>query len=86
VKRSACGSFLTAERAGSRAWPLSFAGVCDRQADSCRGCCAALNFFANRANAGRWLAEHDEVRGQIVSIEDAVVSGRAVFRDVFAER
>jgi hypothetical protein len=25
-------------------------------------------------------------RGQIISIEDAIVSGRAVFRDVFAER
>jgi Alkylmercury lyase len=61
------------------------AGVLDRQADSSRGC-PAPNFFANRANAEGWLAEHNEVRGQIVSIEDAIVSGRAVFRDVFSER
>jgi Alkylmercury lyase len=62
------------------------AGVLDRQADSSRGCCPALNSFANRANAEGWLAEHNEVRGQIISIEGAIVSGRAVFRDVFAER
>ena len=62
------------------------AGVLDRQADSCSGCCPVLNFFATRANAERWLAEHNEVRGQIVSIEDAIASGRAIFGHVFAER
>jgi len=42
------------------------AGVLGRQADSCSGCCPVLNFFSTPANAERWLAGHNEVRGRIV--------------------
>jgi hypothetical protein len=38
------------------------AGALDRQGDSCCGCCPVLNFFATRANAERWLAEHPVAR------------------------
>jgi hypothetical protein len=60
------------------------AGALVRQADSCLSCCPVLNFFATRASAERWLTEHPQVRGHVISIEDAIASGRAVFGDVFA--
>lgn len=46
------------------------------------GCCAVLNFFAAPANARRWLAEHTEARGHVVSIPEATAAGRAIFGDV----
>jgi hypothetical protein len=61
------------------------AGVRDRQADSCTGCCPVLNFFASSENAERWLDEHAQVRGQVISIEDAIASGRGVFAHVLDE-
>jgi hypothetical protein len=75
---------------GEGAWePASavvVAGVLDRQADSCSGCCPVLNFFASSENAERWLREHSQVRGQVISVEDAIASGRAVFGDVLSEQ
>jgi alkylmercury lyase len=62
------------------------AGVLDRCEESFRGCCPALNFFASSDNAERWLEGHHEIRGQVVSMPDAIASGRAVFGDVFGER
>jgi hypothetical protein len=62
------------------------AGVLERCEESFRGCCPALNFFASSANAERWLEEHPEVRGQVVSIPDAIAAGRAVFGNIFDER
>jgi hypothetical protein len=44
-----------------------------------------LNFFASPANAERWLAEHPEVRGEVISIDEAAAAGRAVFGDVLTE-
>jgi Alkylmercury lyase len=41
-----------------------------------------LNFFASAASAERWLAEHPEVRGSSISIQEAAAAGRAVFGDV----
>jgi hypothetical protein len=61
-------------------------GVLERCEESFRGCCPALNFFASSANAERWLGEHPEVRGQVVSISDAIAAGRAVFGNIFDER
>jgi hypothetical protein len=58
------------------------AGVLDRSGDSFRGCCPALNFFASAENGARWLAQHPQVRGQVVSMPEAVAAGRAVFGDV----
>jgi hypothetical protein len=59
------------------------AGVLDRQGDSCCGCCPVLNFFVSEDTAQRWLSEHPQVSGQVITVKDAVASGRAVFRDVF---
>jgi len=69
-------------------WPPSavvVAGVLDRQGDSCACCCPVLNFFASTENAERWLAEHPEVRGDVITMQEAIVAGRAVFGDVLRE-
>jgi hypothetical protein len=50
--------------------------------DSCQGCCPVLNFFVSPASAERWLAEHPQVRGTMISMEEAAAAGRAVFGDV----
>jgi hypothetical protein len=74
---------------GEGAWqPQSavvVAGVLDRQADSCRGCCPVVNFFASSENAEQWLEAHPDVRGHAVSMPEAIAAGRAVFGDVLAE-
>jgi hypothetical protein len=59
------------------------AGVIERSDDSFRGCCPALNFFASAENGVCWLEQHSNVRGQVVSMPDAIAAGRAVFGDVF---
>ena len=67
-------------------WPDSavvVAGAARSQGDACCGCCPVLNFFASPANAERWLTEHPDVRGNIISMPDAAAAGRAVFGDVF---
>ncbi len=69
-------------------WPESavvVAGVLDRPGESFRGCCPVLNFFASSGNAERWLAERPHVRGSVISMPDAIASGRAVFGDVLRE-
>ena len=69
-------------------WPESavvVAGVLDRQGDSCACCCPVLNFFASTANAERWLAVHPDVRGDVISMQEASLAGRAVFGGVLEE-
>jgi hypothetical protein len=58
------------------------AGTIRSQGDACCGCCPVLNFFASPANAERWLAERPEVRGNVISMDEAAAAGRAVFGDV----
>jgi len=74
---------------GSASWQpdtaVVVAGVNDRHADSCRGCCPVLNFFASTENAERWLNEHPHVHGEVITIEDAIAAGRAIFADVLTE-
>ena len=60
-------------------------GALERAADSCCGCCPVLNFFVSSESAERWLAEHPHVRGQVISVEDAIAAGCAVFGDVLQE-
>ena len=60
------------------------AGVIDRSDVSFRACCPALNFFASPESGERWLNDQQGgVRGQVVSMPDAIAAGRAVFGDVF---
>ena len=61
------------------------AGVLERESHSCCGCCPVLNFFASPTNAERWLAEHPEVRGDVISMQDAAAAGRAVFGEVLSQ-
>ena len=53
--------------------------------DACRGCCPVLNFFASPATAQRWLADHQEVRGDVISMDEAAGAGRAVFGAVLTD-
>jgi len=41
-----------------------------------------VNFFASTETAQRWLEQHPDVRGAVVSVADAIGAGRAVFGDV----
>ncbi len=69
-------------------WPQSavvIAGVLDRQSDSCCGCCPVLNCFASPANAERWLSEHPQVRGNVISMQDAAAAGQVVFGEVLTQ-
>jgi hypothetical protein len=42
-------------------------------------CCAFVNFFASRESAERYLRETPAVRGDVISIPEAVEAGRTVF-------
>lgn len=53
--------------------------------ESCSSCCPVLNFFASRENGERWLEARPEVRGQAISLPEAIAAGRAVFGDVFEQ-
>ena len=56
-----------------------------RDGDSCHACCPVLNFFSSAANAERWLVQHPEATGRVISIREAAAAGRAVFGDGLAE-
>ena len=58
------------------------AGAIRSQGEACCGCCPVLNFYASAATAERWLAEHSEARGTVISMREASAAGRAVFGDV----
>jgi hypothetical protein len=61
------------------------AGAIEREGNSCHSCCPVLNFFASAGNAERWLAGQPDVRGQVISIPEAIQAGRAVFGDVLSD-
>ncbi len=52
---------------------------------SCSTCCPVLNFFASRDGADRWLAQQPEINGEVISMQEATLAGRAVFGDVLRE-
>ena len=74
---------------GDGAWrPASavvVANAMDAQGDSCQSCCPVLNFFASADNGQRWLDEHAEVRGQVITMQEAIRAGGAVFGDVLKD-
>jgi Alkylmercury lyase len=45
-------------------------------------CCAFVNFFSSRESAERYLRETPAVRGDVISIPEAVEAGRTVFGDL----
>ncbi len=74
---------------GGHWWPepaVVVAGAIARQRDSCQSCCPVLNFFASAGNAERWLDERPAVRGEVISIPEAILAGRAVFGNVLDQR
>jgi hypothetical protein len=85
VSGEAIGARVAPDR-GAEWWPESavvVAGAVRSQGDACCGCCPVLNFFVSPANAERWLTEHPDVRGNVISMPEAAAAGRAVFGDVF---
>ena len=78
---------LTASGAGqwSPASSVVVAGAADADGDSCRSCCPVLNFFASSDNAESWLDRHPQVRGQVVTMREAILAGRAVFSNVLED-
>ncbi len=87
---------LSGEKIGARLapsleaewWPPStvvVAGARRGDGDSCTVCCPVVNFFVSRDNAERWLAQHAEITGEVISMRDATLAGRAVFGDVLQE-
>ena len=84
--RSGAEIRLAAVPSGPERWSpegaVVVAGMLAGEADSCRGCCPALNFFGSSMSAEHWLEEHPQVRGRVISIEQAAAAGRAVFGGV----
>jgi hypothetical protein len=74
---------------GSAEWSpdsaVVVAGALRSQGDACCGCCPVLNFFASTASAERWLAEHPEVRGNVISMQEAAAAGQVVFGEVLTQ-
>jgi hypothetical protein len=48
-------------------------------------CCPIINFFASDQNSRRYLGEHSEVRGTVLTIPDSVLAGRIVFEGVLRD-
>jgi hypothetical protein len=73
---------------GNDSWqPQEAVVVCgtSEAGESCTSCCPVLNFFASTGSATRWLASHVDVRGAVISMDDAIVAGRTVFGDILKE-
>lgn len=45
-------------------------------------CCSFINFFASAESAGRYLGEKPALRGETLSITEAVEAGRLIFGDL----
>jgi hypothetical protein len=49
------------------------------------GCCDVLNFFETTENAKRYLREHPQINGALITIPEAAEAGRVVFADMLSE-
>jgi hypothetical protein len=59
-----------------------FAGATGASGPSVSTCCSFINFFASAESAGRYLHEHPVLRGETLSIPEAVEAGRLIFGDL----
>jgi hypothetical protein len=75
--------------AGAATWQpaaaVVLAGSASCDGPSFCGCCDVLNFFETTANADRYLREHSEIQGTVISIREAIEAGRTVFGDALRE-
>lgn len=72
---------------GAGRWePREAVVVCGASGDgeSCSSCCPVLNFFASSDNGERWLETRPDVSGYVMTMDEAIEAGRAVFGDVLA--
>lgn len=59
-----------------------FAGATGASGPSASTCCSFINFFASAESAGRYLRENPLVRGETLSIPEAVEAGELIFGDL----
>ncbi len=59
-----------------------FAGATGASGPSASTCCSFINFFASAKSAGRYLRENPVVRGETLSIPEAVEAGELIFGDL----
>jgi hypothetical protein len=52
---------------------------------SFQGCCQVLNFFESADTAESYLRAHGDITGQVISLPEAIETGRCVFGDVLAQ-
>jgi Alkylmercury lyase len=80
---------LSVGRNGDAEWSpqpaVVLAGTIEQEGNSSQSCCPVLNFFATAGNAKRWLAGQPDVRGQVISIPEAIEAGQTVFGDVLSD-
>lgn len=55
------------------------AGATGASGPSVATCCSFINFFASPESAGRYLRENAALRGEMLSITEAVEAGRLIF-------
>jgi hypothetical protein len=48
-------------------------------------CCTVMNFFTSAASAGKWLAQHSQVSGVVLTKEQALKLGTEIFGDLLAD-
>ncbi len=58
------------------------AGATGASGPSVATCCSFINFFASPESASRYLRENAALRGETLSISDAVEAGRLIFGDL----
>lgn len=58
------------------------AGATGASGPSVTTCCSFINFFASPESAGRYLRENATLRGETLSITEAVEAGRLIFGDL----
>jgi len=58
------------------------AGATGASGPSASTCCSFINFFASAESAGRYLRENPALRGETLSIVEAVDAGRLIFGDL----
>jgi hypothetical protein len=72
---------------GDGAWwepqpAVVLAGATGTSGPSVSTCCSFINFFASAESAGRYLRENPMLRGETLSIPEAVEAGRLIFGDL----
>ena len=61
------------------------AGALERHGNSCCGCCPVLNFFVTARTPSAGLPSTPTCAATLITVEEAIASGRAVFGDMLTD-